>query len=603
MGFAPAGKGSFGCLFLSRPPCPFVLFRPLLSRYVSPSPLPPVPRMSRPPHSSNPATAAALSPAGPYRSLKQAGLVVLCIAWALLGVIGHDPWKTEDATAFGVAWEMMRGGSLAVPSLAGEPYTARPPLIYALAAGSGRILGGVLPAHDAARIAAALLLWLTLLAITGAGIELNGRRTRWLPVLLFIGCVGLWDRARQLAPELGLLLGVAGAHWGLALAQRRPAIGGAVVGAAGALAFLAHGLAGPLWIGATQIALAAAFARYRSRSHALATLCSLLVCAAIAGAWVLALLSSAPDHLANWWARQVEPDFWANLGDDALFLPKNLLWFAWPVAPLVLWTLWMRGRGFNGGLRVPAIEIPATFALVMIAGLALLPDSRTIMLMPLLIPLCLIAAIEVDTLKRGFSAALDWFGILTFGLLAGLVWWLWIDAWLHGLSPSIARLFRDTEAGYRPEPGLIALAIAVFLTALWLALVRPARRSNRRAVLNWAAGMTLVWGLYTTIWLPYLDSRRSYRTVAESLAAQLPASGCVASRQLGEPQRALFRYFAGLQTVREERQPDHECSAILVQYGRIDGDPAAPEGFALAWEGRRRGDDSERFVLYRRQAP
>jgi hypothetical protein len=115
--------------------------------------------------------------------------------------------------------------------------------------------------------------------------------------------------------------------------------------------------------------------------------------------------------------------------------------------------------------------------------------------------------------------------------------------------------------------------------------------------------MTLVWGLYTTIWLPYLDSRRSYRAVAESLAAHLPASGCVASRQLGEPQRALFRYFAGLQTVREERQPDHGCSAILVQYGRIDGDPAAPEGFVLAWEGRRRGDDSERFVLYRREVP
>jgi hypothetical protein len=35
--------------------------------------------------------------------------------------------------------------------------------------------------------------------------------------------------------------------------------------------------------------------------------------------------------------------------------------------------------------------------------------------------------------------------------------------------------------------------------------VRPARRSNRRALLNWAAGMTLLWALFSTIWLPYVD--------------------------------------------------------------------------------------------------
>ena len=55
--------------------------------------------------------------------------------------------------------------------------------------------------------------------------------------------------------------------------------------------------------------------------------------------------------------------------------------------------------------------------------------------MPLLVPLALLAALEVDTLKRGFSGALDWFGILTFGLLAALVWWLWFDAYVHGMSP------------------------------------------------------------------------------------------------------------------------------------------------------------------------
>jgi 4-amino-4-deoxy-L-arabinose transferase-like glycosyltransferase len=171
------------------------------------------------------------------------------------------------------------------------------------------------------------------------------------------------------------------------------------------------------------------------------------------------------------------------------------------------------------------------------------------------------------------------------------------------MAPAVARLFRDTEAGYRPPVHIAALAISAFLTLLWLALVRPARRSNRRAALNWAAGMTLLWGLYMTIWLPYLDSRRSYRPVAQALAAQRPASGCVASRRLGEPQRALFDYFAGLRTVREEVHPDHDCAMLLVQHGRTVGENAPAQGWTAAWTGRRQGDDTELYVLYTRTAP
>jgi hypothetical protein len=117
---------------------------------------------------------------------------------------------------------------------------------------------------------------------------------------------------------------------------------------------------------------------------------------------------------------------------------------------------------------------------------------------------------------------------------------------------------------------------------------------------SWAAGITLVWGLYMTIWLPYLDSRRSYRSVAEALARQLPAQGCVASRNLGDPQRALLHYFANLVTVREEKSSGHECEYLLVQYGRQDGEPIVRLGWEVAWTGSRRGDDTERFVLFRK---
>ena len=99
--------------------------------------------------------------------------------------------------------------------------------------------------------------------------------------------------------------------------------------------------------------------------------------------------------------------------------------------------------------------------------------------------------------------------------------------------------------------------------------------------------MTLIWGLVTTIWLPYLDSRRSYRAVAESLR-RAPAAAKAASRAAtsASAQRALFYYFAGIVTVREEVAPQARCPALLVQYGRLrDGTPA-PDGWTRAVGGR-----------------
>jgi len=562
---------------------------------------------TRPPADKDSEQSFALSPSGPLRPLKEFGLVVLCATWALLGVFGHDPWKTEDATTFGIAYEMIDRGDFLVPRLAGERFVDYPPLVYVAAAAAAEALAPVLPMPDAARLAAAIVVVLTMLLLGATAVELQGRDLRWMAILLFIGSVGLWDRAHQLSPEQGLMLGLTASLYGFALALRRPVAGGAVLGLGVAVAFLSRGFLGPLWIGLTAIALPAAFGNWRTGRYALTVAVALAVAMPLGGAWPLALAARAPEHLVEWWAAQWFSSYFAPLSTrgsaDATFLVKNLLWFAWPALPLVLWTLWTRGRGFNGGLATPAVQIPGVLALVIAGSMLVMAEPRAIVLMPILVPLSLLGALEIDTLKRGFSGALDWFGILTFGLVSAGVWWLWFDAYANGMSAAVAKLFRDTEPGYRPSFGWIAVGVSALLTVLWLLLVRPARRSNRRAILNWAAGMTLLWALFTTIWLPYLDSRRSYRAVAQSLRAVLPREGCVASRNLGDAQRALFYYYAKLVTVREERTPSNRCSALLVQYGRHDVDTGTPDGWGAVWEGRRRGDDTERYVLYVRKAP
>ena len=547
--------------------------------------------------------ASELSPSGPYRAVKQFGLVLLCTAWILLGLFGHDPWKPDDATAMGIAYDMLKEGDWIVPHLAGTPVPDRPPLFYALAAAAAGAFRGVLPLHDGARIAVALAVGAALSLLSLTARELYGRAFRWLPVLLFIGSVGLWDRGHQLSPEIGALFADAIALYALALVLRRPIVGGALLGVAVGVAFLCRG---PL--GAALIVLTASilplFTSWRTPRYALALAAAAAIAIPLVLVWPVALYLREPALFVQWLeAHAVAKFFGVAEGSppvEPFYYLKNLPWFAWPALPLALWTLWVRGRGFNGSLASPGVELPLTFFCVLLVVLSAAAEPRASLALPMLLPLALLGAAEVDTLKRDLSGALDWFGILTFGLIGVLLWGLWLETLRRGLPDAVAHLFRDTQPGYQPPWQLLPVLASILLTMLWLILVRPARRSNRRAVLNWAAGMTLAWGLFATIWLPYVDSRRSYRPVVESLAANLPADTCVAGRNLGEPQRALLDYFANIVTTRDDLPQATRCDALLMQLGGNDSAEPPDSAWEKVWEGRRRGDDTERFVLFRR---
>jgi 4-amino-4-deoxy-L-arabinose transferase-like glycosyltransferase len=201
-------------------------------------------------------------------------------------------------------------------------------------------------------------------------------------------------------------------------------------------------------------------------------------------------------------------------------------------------------------------------------------------------------------LRRGASGFLDWFGILTFGLASLTLWAIWI-ALLTGFPTALAERAEEYQPGFVAHFYWFPFALSLFFTLLWFGMIRPARRSARRAVLNWATGITLCWGLAFTILLPYIDWGKSYRGMIAELNPWLShPSGCVASRGLGEPQRALLEYFAKTITVREELRRQHDCRLLLVQGGRDETEETPERGWRKVWEGNRPGDRHERFWLY-----
>ena len=66
-------------------------------------------------------------------------ILILCLAWLLPGLVGHDPWKPDEAYTFGVVYEILQGGSWIIPQIAGEAFVDKPPLFHLTAAFSAML--------------------------------------------------------------------------------------------------------------------------------------------------------------------------------------------------------------------------------------------------------------------------------------------------------------------------------------------------------------------------------------------------------------------------------------------------------------------------------
>src|SRR5258706_4671219 len=86
--------------------------------------------------------------------LKTTLFLVVCVTWLLPGLVGHDPWKYDEAVVFGAVNEILRTGDWIHLRIAGEPFFGKAPLFVWTAALLAKLVGRGLDTHDAARLSA-----------------------------------------------------------------------------------------------------------------------------------------------------------------------------------------------------------------------------------------------------------------------------------------------------------------------------------------------------------------------------------------------------------------------------------------------------------------
>ncbi len=528
--------------------------------------------------------------------------ILLCGAFLLPGLTGHDPWKQDETYIVGVMYRFLQTGDWVVPSLAGQPFMEKPPLYYVTAALFARAFSPWLPLCDGARLANAFFMGLTLVFTGLAGHELWGRGYGRTSVLLLIGCIGLLQNAHEMFTDMGLLTGFALAYYGLALSRRRAILAGVLLGTGVGIGFMSKGLIAPGMLGIIALALPVVAPAWRRRDY----LYCLLVALAAALPWLLiwpVMLYRRSHELFMTW-------FWLNnfgrylgfahLGADKgspWFYARLLVWFAWPAWPFALWALWNDGRE---GLRDPSTQMTLVSIVAGLVVLNLGAVGRDIYALPLLPPLALLGAKAANRLPKLVNSAFSGFSIVVFGTLAVVLWYSWL-ALMTKMVPTPGPVARNTPAGFAPHLQWYDLAIAISFTVIWPFALRSVRESSLRAITSWTLGMTLVWGIVGLLWLPWLNDTLSYRPMITSLERALPARhNCIAGRNVGESMLGMLDYFGGIAVLPLGSRAITRCDLMLVQStGRTSDDSPGPS-WKLIWDGSRPDDTSEFNRLYRR---
>ena len=518
-------------------------------------------------------------------------LLLLCFIWLAVGLIGHHPWKPDEGQTVSAVKHLLEGGDWLVPFVAGLPSLEYPPLYYLSAAFSAKLFASWLPLHDGARLITGVWMALTLLMVGMSGREMWGKGGGRQTTFIFLSSIGLFFSAHLLSPEVAGLTGYAMAFYGLALTRRRPWRAAPLIGSGIGIAFLSVGLIAVAIILVTAILLPLLFRSWRIRPYLASLPTGLVIALPWMALWLVPMMQSSPDVLQNWLLSERH----AFDHDNVLYFGQLLLWFSWPALPLAAWSLWHFRSHL---LQRPQIQLTLVFFTVALILLGLNSESRDVLALPLLLPLAIMGGAAIDKLWRGAASALDWFGIMLFGMFGFLIWLGWF-AMMSGMPARLAARMHKLSEAYVPHFDWLAFIAAIVITVVWMVTVFHNKRSNRAAVTDWAIGITMVWGLLMTLWLPWLDSAKSYDSVYAGMQKALPADfACVTSRNVGEFQLSMLHYYTGIKAQRFENVQRLDCDLYLIQDERRREKIEAGPEWELIWKGKRPSDRRESFRLY-----
>lgn len=523
--------------------------------------------------------------------------VLMTFAWLWPGVFSHDLWNPGEPQLLVVIEGFEQHGGWQ-PMLFEQAFFQIAPVYVWLAAVFRTLFAPwAMDYYAAARLTSVFFTVLGLISCGMAGFRLLGQQHGRHVVLILLGSVGLLPMTHFLSGFSVVFAAVGLVFWGFAIA-RKQLIMASLLCALGLVLLVQSGG----WLWPVLVAVVGAILWQHPCWHEVRfgvfLLTSLAVALPVAAVYPLALWLTQPEFFTLYWQHFVF-GVWGgfsgiNIDFSLFYYLKHLIWFAFPALPLAVWTVW-RTKLWQQTYGVLALVWLAVFGLF----LMLLSEQHQDWLVLLLVPLALLGAAQLDGLRRGAAAFLNWFGMMTFGLAAVFLW-LGFVAMNFGFPAKLAQRAAYFSPYYTRDLDVLPIVFACLFTPLWLWAMTRRQIRGRQALSNWAAGTTLVWALLLTLFLPWLDAAKSHRPVVQNMQSMLPETiriALLANREcLYIAPDDIITRIAWQQYGQLRFSTDNK---LLCRY-HLGVFQAArlPETAKIVWQGHRPRNKNEIFVLY-----
>ncbi len=221
-------------------------------------------------------------------------------------------------------------------------------------------------------------------------------------------------------------------------------------------------------------------------------------------------------QLSGWWLGEVLSGN-ASWNDWIRWL-KEVLWKWWPLWPIALYGIWRSRKA--SFIRAPHWIVPITsFSVLVVMGFFGPTSSKLHQLLPMA-PLAVLAAFGLLSLPRALINLVDWFAVTVFTALGVFIWLYW-SALNFGFPETLASRISMLAPGLQSSVSLYEVFMGLLASLAWVVLVAwRVRRGNPRLwrpVVLSAGGLTLLWVLLMTLWLPAIDRMLGQKALASSL--------------------------------------------------------------------------------------
>jgi 4-amino-4-deoxy-L-arabinose transferase-like glycosyltransferase len=527
------------------------------------------------------------------------------VIYIFAGTVGHDPWwKLGETYGFGIIYHFYTTHTWLIPVDAGVPFMEKPPLYYWTSALLCRILGGILPPHDAARFASVIYVAIATLFTCKAALALLGeqdgqRKTGPLTFLLFLGIYGLVRHSHALVTDNALLAGTAIAVYGMAAlctAPQRWKRAGFWLGIGVGIAFLSKGLVMPGVLGIAGILTFCALPQLRTRYTAFALLLAFAMAVPFLFIWPVLVYRESPALFMEW--------FWENnIGRFLGFTVEKLgaanrpfyfLWmapaFAFPVFPLACVQAVLGRRDW----RSAAYILPLALSFTGMAVLLISASGRAPYLLPLLPGFTLLAVQALPRIPSLFFLAWNRVAQVIFGIGIALTWLVWWSishppdhrplAWLPVLFD---KHVPSDITGLSVSPS--AFAAASFVTLMWLTSLVWEKRGALDTVRIWFAGAATLWCVIQLLLMPWINETRSFRTqlthFTEFMKQPAYAGKCVGSNALGENIPPMLQYFTGANMPLTRLNWNTTTCPLILTFMDKDAELVQDKRWHIVWRG------------------